>query len=105
MIKYYNRKVNKYEVEKIVGDKYFNWIYFLFIGMSFLEIIFKKKFFLKVYGFFCDSKVSCKKIDLFINDFNIDVLEFEKKIDEFKFFNDFFIRKLKNKFRLIDISR
>lgn len=32
MIKYYNRKVNKYEVEKIAGDKYLNWIYSSPIG-------------------------------------------------------------------------
>lgn len=105
MIKYYNRKVNKYEVEKIAGDKYLNWIYSSPIGMSFLEIILKKKFFSKAYGLFCDSKVSCKKIDSFINDFNIDASEFEKKTDEFKSFNDFFTRKLKNKFRPIDTSR
>ena len=27
MIKYYNRKQNKYEIEKVAGEKYLNWSY------------------------------------------------------------------------------
>jgi len=104
MIKYYNRKNNKYEIEKIAGDKYLNWIYSSPIGMSLLEIIIKKKFFSKAYGYFCDSKASRKKINTFINDFNIDASMFEKKVNEFKSFNDFFTRKLKKQFRPIDID-
>ncbi|GEA32832.1 phosphatidylserine decarboxylase [Clostridium diolis] len=102
MIEYYNRKDKKYEIEKIAGDKYINWIYSSPVGMSLLQIIIKKRFFSKAYGYFCDSKVSRKKINSFINDFNIDTSIFEKKINEFKSFNDFFSRKLKKEARLID---
>jgi len=34
MIEYYNRKTNKYEIEKIAGDKYLRWIYSSTIGMN-----------------------------------------------------------------------
>lgn len=105
MIEYYNRKDKKYEIEKIAGDKYINWIYSSPVGMSLLEIIIKKKFFSKAYGYFCDSKASKKKITSFINDFNIDASMFEKKMDDFKSFNDFFTRKLKKEARLVDYAR
>lgn len=104
MIEYYNRNDKKYEIEKIAGDKYINWIYSSPVGMSLLEIIIKKKFFSKAYGYFCDSKVSRKKITSFINDFNIDTSMFEKKMDDFKSFNDFFTRKLKKEARLVDYA-
>ncbi|MFL0168044.1 phosphatidylserine decarboxylase [Candidatus Clostridium helianthi] len=102
MIEYYNRKDKKYEIEKIAGDKYLKWMYSSPVGMSLLEIIIKKKFFSKAYGYFCDSKLSSKKITSFVNEFNIDTSMFEKKINEFKSFNDFFSRKLKKEARLID---
>lgn len=105
MIQYYNRKTNKYEIEKIAGDKYLKWIYSSPLGMNLLEIILKKKFFSKAYGYFCDSKISRKKIKSFINDFNIDVSAFEKKVNEFKSFNDFFTRRLKKESRPIDMAR
>ncbi|AVK51455.1 phosphatidylserine decarboxylase [Clostridium sp. MF28] len=104
MIKYFDRNTKKYEIEKVAGDKYLNYIYSSPIGMSLLEIIIKKKFFSKLYGYFCDSKISRKKINSFINDFKIDSSIFKKKVSEFESFNDFFTRKLKTEFRPIDLQ-
>ncbi|MBP2034077.1 phosphatidylserine decarboxylase [Clostridium algifaecis] len=101
MIKYYNRKLKKYEIEHVAGDIYLNWIYSSPIGMRFLEIIFKKKIFSKLYGYFCDGKLSRKKIPNFINDFNINMNECIKNENDFKSFNDFFTRKLKKDARPI----
>lgn len=95
MIKYYNRKTRKYEVEQVAGDKYLKWTYSSPLGMRLLELLIKKKLFSKVYGSFCDSKYSIRKIKSFIENFDIDMSECEKSIDEFKSFNDFFARKLK----------
>ncbi|WP_039657465.1 phosphatidylserine decarboxylase [Clostridium tyrobutyricum] len=102
MIKYFDRNTKRYEIEKVAGDNYINYIYSSPIGMSLLEIIIKKKFFSKIYGHFCDTKISRNKIKSFINDFNIDSSIFEKEAGEFKSFNDFFTRKLKKEFRPID---
>ncbi|NMM64125.1 phosphatidylserine decarboxylase [Clostridium sp. P21] len=94
MIKYYNRKSKKYEIEQVAGDTYLNWIYSSPIGMRFLELLIKKKIFSKLYGHFCDKKSSKKKISSFVKDFNIDLSCCEKKINDFECFNDFFTRKL-----------
>lgn len=78
MVKYFNRKTNKYELEQVVGEKYLQWSYSSPVGMEFWELLIKKKIFSKVYGCFCDSKRSIKKIRPFINNFNIDMSICEK---------------------------
>ncbi|MBV4420249.1 phosphatidylserine decarboxylase [Clostridium tyrobutyricum] len=102
MIKYYNRKSKKYEIEHIAGDKYLKWIYSSPIGMKFLELIVKKKVFSKLYGCFCNTSLSKKKIYTFIKDFNINMEESIDNIYDFKSFNDFFTRKLKKSARPTD---
>lgn len=96
MIKYYNKKEKKYEIEKVAGEKYLNWLYSSPIGKSLLELLVKKKGFSKVYGLYCDTKLSTKKIKSFIEDLGIDMDKYEKEISDFNSFNDFFIRKLKS---------
>ena len=64
MIQVYNRKTNKYDTENVAGDKYIKWAYESPIGKSFVELFIKRKLFSKLYGNFCDSKLSVKKINL-----------------------------------------
>lgn len=104
MIKYYNRKTKEYETEKVAGDKYLQWTYSSPIGMRFLELLIKKKLFSKLYGSFCDSKRSLKKVYSFIEDFDINMSHSERSISEFNSFNDFFTRELKEEARPIDRS-
>ncbi|MFL0269207.1 phosphatidylserine decarboxylase [Candidatus Clostridium radicumherbarum] len=104
MIKYYNRKNKSYEIEKVAGDKYLNWIYSSPIGMKLLEMIVKKKLFSGIYGFYVDRKSSRKKIGSFIKEFNLDSTSFEKAAEDFSSFNDFFYRKLKKEARPIDMD-
>ncbi|CAG7838784.1 phosphatidylserine decarboxylase [Clostridium novyi B str. ATCC 27606] len=105
MIKYFNRSNKAYEIEKVAGDNYLNWIYSSPIGLNLLEIIIKKKLFSKFYGKFCDTKYSKKKINTFIKNFNIDEKEFKSSKSNFKSFNEFFYRKLKKEARPIDYSK
>lgn len=95
MIKLYDRKSKKYEVELVAGEKYLNWTYSSRLGMNLLEIFIKKKAFSKLYGYYCDAKISKSKIKPFIKDLNIDMSLAEKSEDDFNSFNDFFTRKLK----------
>lgn len=102
MIKIFNRKTNKYEVEKVAGEKYIQWCYDSPIGKGLTELLIKKKLTSKIYGDYCDTKLSKKKIKSFINDFNINMSESIKSQQEFISFNDFFIRKLKENARPMD---
>ncbi|KEH86038.1 phosphatidylserine decarboxylase [Clostridium novyi A str. 4540] len=101
MIKVFNRKEKIYDIEKVAGDNYLKWIYSSPVGLNFLELMIKKKFFSKLYGKYCDSKHSAKKVSKFIDDFNINEKEFTLKKSDFKSFNDFFYRKLNNDARPI----
>lgn len=102
MIKYYNRKLQKYEIENVAGDSYLKWIYSSPVGMRFLELIVKKKIFSKLYGYFCDTSLSSKKISNFIRNYNINMEESIENKYNFKNFNDFFTRKLKKSARPIN---
>ncbi|WP_288222504.1 phosphatidylserine decarboxylase [uncultured Clostridium sp.] len=101
MIQVYNRKTKKYEVEKVAGEGYIKWSYESPIGKNFTELLIKKKLFSKLYGAYCDTSLSTKKIPKFIKDFNIDMNISSSNIEDFKSFNDFFVRTLKNEARPI----
>ncbi len=94
MIIVYNRETKTYETEQVAGNTYLKWTYSSPVGMKLLELIVKKKLFSKLYGFFCDSKISRKKIPSFVSEFGIDLSLCEKKLEQFESFNDFFTRKL-----------
>lgn len=105
MIKVYNRKTKAYDVEQVAGLKYINWTYSSPIGKSFLELFIKKKMFSKIYGSFCDSSLSKKKINNFIDEFNIDMSICTRDKSDFKNFNDFFARTLISQARPIDYNK
>lgn len=103
-IRYINRKTNSVEVEKIYGNRALS----LFYGNSWLSTLFSILFtpllskiplFSRIYGYFQKQPVSLKKVGPFIEEYGIDTSEFVSK--EFRSFNDFFTRKLKNEARPI----
>lgn len=104
MIQYYNRATGKYEIEKVAGDKYLNWIYSSPLGMSLLEMFVKRKFFSSLYGRYCDTKLSARKVPQFIKDFDIDLSICRNSEGNFKSFNDFFSRKVTSEGRPVDMS-
>lgn len=101
MIQVYNRKTKNYEVEKVAGENYIKWSYESPVGKSFTELLIKKKLFSKLYGNYCDTSLSKKKIPSFIKDFNIDMNISSNALGDFNSFNDFFVRKLKEEARPI----
>jgi len=102
MIQVYNRTTKTYEEELIAGKRYIEWTYESPIGKSVTELIAKKKLFSKLYGMYCDTKLSTNKISPFIESFNIDMTMTKKKANEFASFNDFFIRELTSEARPIN---
>lgn len=66
MIQVYNRKTNKYDTEDVAGEKYIKWAYESPIGKGLVELFIKRKLFSKLYGNYCDSKLSIKKFLLLL---------------------------------------
>lgn len=104
MIQVYNRNTNSYEVENVAGEKYIKWSYESPIGKGVVELVLKRKIFSKIYGIYCDTAFSKKKIDSFVKNFNIDMNISKENINDFNNFNDFFIRSLTKESRPIDMN-
>ncbi len=101
----YDREKKKKVIEKTYFKNAIEFLYNDNIFSKFLLFLFAKFSFLsKFYGYLNSKKASKYKIKSFIKHFNIDKKEFEKKVDEFRSFNDFFIRKLKPDARKIDLD-
>ena len=102
MSKFYNRKTEKYEIERVAGESYINWIYSSPLGMKMLELLVKKKITSRIFGYYCDSSISKLKIKKFVDEFKIDMSYYEMPEKGFKNFNEFFYRNLKKEKIQID---
>lgn len=101
-IDYIDRLTGRKEREMVFGEKAIAYLYGgSFFGEIFKSIVSKNTFFSHLYGYMQEIPSSKQKIVPFIKKYNIDTADFEKKIEEFTSFNDFFIRKLKKESRPI----
>lgn len=101
MIQIFDRKTKTYSVEKVMGGKAIKWSYESPIGKSLTNLIIKRKIFSKIYGIYCSTPFSKRRIDSFVKNYDIDLNEVNKPKNEFKSFNDFFARTLKSEARPI----
>lgn len=98
-IKYVDRESGQIKIEKVYGEEWLNWLYHNPIGKASLWTIAKRKFVSASYGKLQEKPASADKIQPFINDYDVDMSIAQKQ--NFKSFNDFFIRKLKPEARPI----
>ncbi len=101
-IQYYERETMQLKTEKVAGEKWLVWLYNNPIGEATLWTLAKRKLVSSVYGKMMDRTSSAKRINPFIEDFDIDMNGVQEQ--EFKNFNDFFTRKLKDNARPVDTS-
>ncbi|WP_146602560.1 archaetidylserine decarboxylase [Novipirellula aureliae] len=101
-IVYYDRYHEKTCVEKIYGDKALRWTYGTLGGRISLNLLVKRALFSHWYGWKMDRPSTRRKIAAFIQDYGLDANEFERQVDDFANFNEFFYRKLKPEARPID---
>ncbi len=101
-IQYYERKTGQLMTEKVAGEKWLVWLYNNPVGEAALWTLAKRKMVSSIYGKMMDRTSSAKKIYPFIDDFDIDMSGVQEQ--EFKNFNDFFTRELKENARQIDTS-
>jgi phosphatidylserine decarboxylase len=99
-IKYYERESGQLKTEKVAGEKWLVWLYNNPLGEATLWTLAKRKLVSSIYGKMMDRNSSAKRIHSFIEDFDIDMSG--AKEQEFKNFNDFFTRKLKDNARPVD---
>jgi phosphatidylserine decarboxylase len=97
----YDRKTKVVQKERIYGHAALAFLYpksrkgLSFIGRALCKIYARFPLFSVLYGTLQKTAKSKKKIKPFIKNFDVDSEEFEKPVQDFTSFNDFFIRKLK----------
>tara|TARA_R110002072_G_scaffold303099_1_gene493530 strand:- start:275564 stop:276457 length:894 start_codon:yes stop_codon:yes gene_type:complete len=101
-ILYYDRYREEVCSEKIYGDRSLRWTYGTTAGKIALHLLVKRALFSHWYGWSMDRPGTRRKIEPFIEKFELDASEFALRPDEFKNFNEFFFRKLKPEARPID---
>jgi phosphatidylserine decarboxylase len=101
-IQYVDRESGVIKTEKVAGEKWLLWLYNNPVGETALWTLAKRKFVSSLYGKRMDNPASVKKIEPFINEFDVD-LHIAKK-QEFNSFNDFFTRELLEEARPIDTN-
>lgn len=99
-IQYYDRESDMLKTGKVAAEKWLVWLYNNPVGEASLWALVKRKLVSSVYGTSMDRPSSTKKIQAFIEEFDIDMSSVQKQ--EFNSFNDFFTRKLKNNARPVD---
>ena len=99
-IQYVDRESGRMQTEKVAGEKWLVWLYNNPIGEATLWTLAKRKLVSSFYGNLMDRTSSAKKIQPFIEDFNIDMGIAQNQ--HFNNFNDFFTRKLRKEARPID---
>lgn len=93
-ITFYNRYSKSIETEQVYGEGFLKWAYGNPLGKIALHSFVKRPFFSQWYGRRMDQPSTRDKIAPFIQEYGMDISEFEKNPDEFIHFNDFFYRTL-----------
>lgn len=101
IIKYIDRKTGEEKVESPPGEGFLKFLYHNPFGKLALETLVKRKAISSIYGNMMDKPSSKSKIQSFVDQFQIDMSESVKSVQEFTSFNDFFYRKLKPEARPI----
>ncbi|MDR1401857.1 MAG: phosphatidylserine decarboxylase [Puniceicoccales bacterium] len=91
----FNRYTNAVENEEVFFGWWMNFAYSTGVGKLAIAPLIKRKIFSTLAGKFASSSLSRARIIPFIEKFKLRSDSFEKKVDDFESFNDFFYRKLK----------
>jgi len=96
-----DRKTGEMVAEPIYGEKWLRWAYGHPLGKLGTWAVAKRAWFSRWYGERMKAPKTAALIAGFIEAYGLDAEEFVEKVEMFKSFNDFFVRKLKPEARPI----
>jgi phosphatidylserine decarboxylase len=100
-ISFYNRYTASHEQEAIYGEAPLRFVYENPFGRGLLELLVKRGWFSRWYGWRMNQAGSSRRVAPFIANYGLDVSEFADPVDSFRSFNEFFYRRLKPEARPI----
>jgi phosphatidylserine decarboxylase len=100
-ISFYNRYTASHEQEAIYGEAPLRFVYENPFGRGLLELLVKRGWFSRWYGWRMNQAGSSRRVAPFIANYGLDVSEFADPVESFRSFNEFFYRRLKPEARPI----
>jgi phosphatidylserine decarboxylase len=94
-VEYFNRHTGKVEIEQVYGEGFLRWAYESGEGRFTAWAVARRGWFAHWYGWRMRRSVSRIRIRPFLQQYGLDESEFAESVDNFRSFNDFFIRRLK----------
>ncbi|MEL6537982.1 MAG: phosphatidylserine decarboxylase [Bacteroidota bacterium] len=94
-ITFIDRQSGKEHTESPPGEGFLKFLYHQPLGELALQVLVKRKALSALYGRLMDGKRSAQRIGPFVQEYNIDLNEAVKSLEQFTSFNDFFYRTLK----------
>ncbi len=94
-ITFYNRYTGQMEQEKVMGERSLRWVYGTKLGQLSLHALIKRAFFSRLLGCMKNLPSSARGLAEFVREYNINMDEAARPVEDYTCFNDFFFRKLK----------
>ncbi|MDR2372233.1 MAG: archaetidylserine decarboxylase [Puniceicoccales bacterium] len=104
-VEFYNRYTKSLEQEVIYGEFFLRLLYHSSIGRLAIRHLIGRKIFSRIFGHLTRHPISRRKIRPFVERYKIDMLTAEKKIEDYRSFDEFFSRKLKRDARPIAVDQ
>ena len=93
-MRFFNRATGELEEEAIYGEGFLRWAYETVPGRLSVASFVRRRFFYQWYGWRMSRAASRKRVGAFVESYGTEMAEFEKGVEEFDSFNDFFYREL-----------
>ncbi|MDR2812226.1 MAG: archaetidylserine decarboxylase [Puniceicoccales bacterium] len=103
-VEFYNRYTKSLEREIIYSEFFLKLLYHSSLGRWATRHLIGQKIFSRIFGYLMRHPLSRTKIRPFVERYKIDMLTVEKKIEDFRNFDEFFSRKLKKDARPIAVD-
>lgn len=94
-IRYFNRYQNRHEEEAVYGESWLNLAYSNVCGRALTRLLIAQPFVSRLYGFLMNRRATRARIRPFVEKYGVDLRIAEKRVEEFRSFNDFFQRRLR----------
>ncbi len=94
-VEYFNRHTGRVEVEQVYGESFLRWAYESGQGRLTAWAVARRGWFAHWYGWRMRRSVSRLRIRPFLQHYALDESEFAEPVENFRSFNDFFVRRLK----------
>ncbi|MDR2396501.1 MAG: archaetidylserine decarboxylase [Puniceicoccales bacterium] len=94
-MQFFNRYTGTLQEEKVPSESILRWLYKTKVGRYFLQTFVRNAWMSKIVGCWMNTRLSKYKIHSFVKNYGICLDDFEKKLNEYEHFNDFFCRKFK----------